>query len=439
MDSMARDWLDASAGSDPDRLAVADRDERLTYAALRERARSLANHLNDAGTGSGDHVAIDLPAGVAHAVALHGAILAGAIVQSLPPNRRDAAQLAPGATIVDAATLAGVANAPASFNVPRRDLAEPLTRTLTSGTSGDPKPVELTAGNHLASALASSMNLGVEPGDRWLCCLPLHHIGGLSILIRAAIHGTGAVIEAGFEVRRVAALLERDEVTIASLVPTQLARLLEAGAPLERLRLLLVGGGPLPLDVLEESLDRGATVLQTYGLTEACSQVCTLAPGEARARAGSAGRPLSGTEIAIEDGEILVRGPTVAPASIAADGWLHTGDQGRIDPDGFLWVEGRRDDMILTGGENVRPERVEAALREHPDVAEAAVAGLEDREWGQIVVAYVVGTGGRELDPAALGEHARSLLERHEVPKRIVAVPELPRTASGKLQRRLLD
>ena len=122
--------------------------------------------------------------------------------------------------------------------------------------------------------------------------------------------------------------------------------------------------------MLEEALGRGATVVQTYGLTEACSQVCTLGPEEARERAGSAGRPLDGTEVRIEDDEILVRGPTVAPGLVAADGWLHTGDLGRLDEDGYLWVEGRRDDLIVSGGENVRPERVEAALREHPAVAD---------------------------------------------------------------------
>ena len=124
-------------------------------------------------------------------------------------------------------------------------------------------------------------------------------------------------------------------------------------------------------------------VVQTYGLTEACSQVCTLAPAEARERAGSAGRPLPGIEVAIEGEEILVRGPTVAPGAFAADGWLHTGDLGRIDDEGYLWVEGRRGDLIVTGGENVRPQRVEEALRRHPGVADVAVVGRDDREWGQ--------------------------------------------------------
>ena len=146
--------------------------------------------------------------------------------------------------------------------------------------------------------------------------------------------------------------------------------------------------------------------MQTYGLTEACSQVCTLAPSEARTHAGSAGRPLPGIEVRIESDEILVRGPTVAPGSVAEDGWLHTGDLGRIDSDGFLWVEGRRGDLIVTGGENVRPQRVEEVLRRDIDVADVAVAGVEDREWGQAVVAFVVprpGTSDRRGAPASAG------------------------------------
>jgi len=307
---------------------------------------------------------------------------------------------------------------------------------LSSGTSGAPKPVLLTAGNHLWSALGSALNLGVERDDRWLCCLPLNHVGGLAILLRSAIYGTAVAIHPGFDVERVTVALEEEPISVVSLVPTQLVRLLDAGAAVDRPRLLLIGGGPVSADVLEEALGRGATVVQTYGLTEACSQVCTLGPGEAAARVGSAGRALPGTEARVDDGEILVRGPTVAPAALAGDGWLHTGDLGRLDDDGYLWVEGRRDDLIVSGGENVRPDRVEAALLEHPAVAEVAVAGREDRRWGQAVTAFVVAAG--DLDTDELIVHARSRLAPHEVPKTVELVTELPRTGSGKVLRRLL-
>ena len=432
------DWLERAAGMNPDRLAIADPVERLTYEELRSRAGSVAAALVDEGVHPGDHVAIDLPPGAGHAVALHGAILAGAVTQSMPASGRSGVPVASGVTFVDGGFLAESTGLPPLSHAAPRDAAAPLTRLLTSGTSGDPKPIELTTSNHAASAAASAQRLGVDPGDRWLCCLPLNHVAGLSVLVRSVIYGTGAVVEERFDVQRVAALMEGGEVTLASLVPTQLVRLLAADAPLGLPRLLLVGGGPLPLDVLDEALGRGATIVQTYGLTEACSQVCTLGPAEARAHAGSAGRPLPGTDVRIEDDEILVRGPTVAPAAIAVDGWLHTGDHGRIDDEGFLWVEGRRDDLIVSGGENVRPERVEAALREYPGVLDVGVAGAEDREWGQAVVAFVVSDPAARPDPAVLAEFAHARLAPPEVPKRFEFVDELPRTPSGKLLRRAL-
>ena len=146
----------------------------------------------------------------------------------------------------------------------------------------------------------------------------------------------------------------------------------------------------MPKEALEEAIGRGASVVQTYGLTEACSQVTTLEPADAKRKLGSAGRPLLTTHLRIDDGEILVQGPTVAPGFADEDGWLHTGDLGRIDEEGFLYVEDRLDDMIVTGGENVVPAEVEKVLLRHPEVADAAVIGRDDPEWQQAVTAVVV-------------------------------------------------
>ncbi len=438
MSEFPSDWLDHGVRLHRRRIALADPGGEISYVELRARAEAVAASLAAAGVGSGDPVAIDLPAGIAHAVALHGAILAGAVAQSLPPTGRAGIDIAPGARFVDRDDVDRAVAAGGEWPTIRRSAREPLTRVLSSGTSGAPKPIELTHANHLWSALASGLKLGVDPGDRWLCCLPLNHIGGQTILLRSALYGTAAEVHPGFDLERVAAALATGRISIASLVPTQLVRLLDAGAAVERPRLLLVGGGPLAGDVLAEAEARGATVVQTYGLTEACSQVCTLAPGEAREHAGSAGRPLLGVEVRVTDGEILVRGPNVAPAAVATDGWLHTGDSGRIDEEGFLRLEGRREDLIVSGGENVRPERVEDVLRTHPGVADAAAVGVDDREWGQRVEAHVVRAADAAPSEAELLEHARERLDRHEVPKRVRFRERLPRTASGKLQRRLL-
>jgi O-succinylbenzoic acid--CoA ligase len=173
-------------------------------------------------------------------------------------------------------------------------------------------------------------------------------------------------------------------------------------------------------------------------MTETTSQVTLLETADAERKAGSAGRALLGAEVTTKDGEILVRGPVVAPGSLAEDGWLHTGDLGTIDSEGYLWVDGRKDDLIVTGGENVMPERVEDVIKEHPDVADAAVVGRPDPEWQEAVTAIVVIRPGGAQDAEALRTHCAGQLAGYEVPKRFVFVPDLPRTASGKLMRSVL-
>jgi O-succinylbenzoic acid--CoA ligase len=383
-----------------------------------------------------------MPAGIDYAIALHALMKLGAVIcpldSRLGPEELDRAMAGerPALTISSPEDLQGPEADLPLLGV--HDLDTTCTRVLTSGTSGSPRPVPLTYGNHLWSAVGSAFNLGVDPGDRWLCCAPVSHVSGLSILLRSAIYGTTAVVHDGFDVDRVAESLERDGITIVSLVTTMLTRLLDAGAAIERLRAVLVGGGLVPDEVLSEALGLGATVVQTYGLTEAASQVTTLSPSEAELKRGSAGRPLLTTHVRIQDDEILVQGPTVAPGAADQDGWLHTGDRGRIDAEGFLWVEGRRDDMIVTGGENVAPEEVEEVLGAHPDVADAAVIGRPDPDWQNAVVAVVVAVDGTMPDPEELRSWCSSRLAPFKVPKRIELADELPRTGSGKLRRAAL-
>jgi O-succinylbenzoic acid--CoA ligase len=179
-------------------------------------------------------------------------------------------------------------------------------------------------------------------------------------------------------------------------------------------------------------------VVQTYGLTEAASQVTTLTPPEAVRKIGSAGRPLLTTHLRIQDGEILVQGPTVAPGCADEDGWLHTGDVGRIDDEGFLYVEERLGDVIVTGGENVLPGEVEEVLRRHPEVVDAAAVARSHAEWQEAVAAVVVLRDGARASEEELRHHCAAELARHKVPKRFEFVAELPRSASGELLRREL-
>jgi o-succinylbenzoate---CoA ligase len=435
-------WLAQRAQTCPDRAALIVDGGRLTYEELEAEATAAARRLAAHGVRGGATVTLELPVGADYVVLLHALMKVGAVAQ--PLNTRLAA--GEREAELERAAPALVISRPHDVGGPEADL--PLLgehdldavhcRVLTSGTSGRPRPIGLTYGNHLWSAVGSAFNLGVDPSDRWLCCLPLYHVAGLEIVMRSVIYGTAAVVQDGFAVEAVAEALERDGVTVMSLVTTQLTRLLEAGVDLSGPRVILVGGGPVPLDVLEEAIDRKASVVQTYGLTETASQVTTLVPQEARRKLGSAGRPLLTTHLRIKDGEILVQGPVVAPGCADEDGWLHTGDLGRIDDEGFLYVEERLGDVIVSGGENVLPAEVEEVLLRHPDVADAAAVGRADADWQEAVEAVVVLRHGAAAGAEELRQHCAESLASYKVPKRFEFVSELPRTDSGKLLRRAL-
>jgi O-succinylbenzoic acid--CoA ligase len=435
-------WLAQRALTCPDRVALIAEGHGLTYEELEADATAAARRLAAHGVRRGATVTLELPVGADYVVLLHALMKLGAIAQPLntrlaPPEREAELKRAKPVLAVSQPGDAGGREADLPL-LGEHDLDAVHCRMLTSGTSGHPRPIELTYGNHLWSAVGSAFNLGVDPSDRWLCCLPLHHVSGLEIVMRSVIYGTGAVLHDDFAVDSVADALERDGVTLVSVVTTQLTRLLDAGVDLSGPRAILVGGGPVPLEVLEEAIGRDATVVQTYGLTETASQVTTLAPQEARRKLGSAGRPLLTTHLRIQDGEILVQGPVVAPGCADEDGWLHTGDLGRIDDEGFLYVEDRLGDLIVSGGENVLPGEVEEVLLRHPDVADAAAVGRADAEWQEAVEAVVVLRDGAATGAAELRRHCAESLAGYKVPKRFEFVSELPRTDSGKLLRHAL-
>ena len=309
----------------------------------------------------------------------------------------------------------------------------------TSGTSGTPKVVELGADAVRWSALATSRALAAGPGDRWLCCLPLHRVAGLAVVARGWHTGLPVEVHERFDPAAVGAAAGR--ATLVSLVPAMLRRLLAGGDDAARFRRVLLGGGPIPADLAAAATARGVGLVRTYGLTETFGGMV------------HDGHPLGGAELRVGGpgpgtGEVMVRGPMVMrryrgdPSRTAAAlraGWLHTGDVGRVDPDGRLVVLGRADDVVISGGVNVHPDEVEAVLATHPGVAEAAVAGRADPEWGQRVAAFVV---PRDPDrPPTLAElraFVRERLEPAKAPRELVVVPALPRSPSGKLLRRLL-
>jgi O-succinylbenzoic acid--CoA ligase len=288
--------------------------------------------------------------------------------------------------------------------------------------------------------------------------LPLFHVGGLAILLRSAIYGTAALVHDSFDPKSVNRSIDEDGVTIISMVASMLERVLadRGQRPFPAsLRCVLLGGGPASRPLLEVCERRGVPVAQTYGLTEAASQVATLPPEDALRKPGSAGRPLTATEVRIERsgaqapageaGEIVVRGPTVTPgyvdrpednARAFQDGWFHTGDLGYFDSDGYLFVLDRRDDLIISGGENIYPAEVEAVLASHPAVAEAGVVGVPDSRWGQAPAAFVVKRAAVAEDE--LRTFCGQRLARYKIPAYFRFVESLPRNAGGKLVRRVL-
>jgi len=442
-------WLVRAAASRPEHTALRTPSGDWSYARLHAAARAAAAQLVARGASRGSRVAIALPAGPQFAQALHACLLLGAVAVPidlrLSPAERE--QIAAGAAVLVDQPLdedrapAGAPQSAALGLTSTHELDATAVVIHTSGTTAAPRPVELTYANILWSALGSAVALGLDPEERWLCTLPLSHVGGLSILLRSAIYATTAVVHERFETERVLDTLHAGEATLVSLVATTLARLLDAG--LEHppaLRCALTGGGPVPAALVERARDAGVPVSLTYGLTESCSQATTTPVAEIGGAPASAGTPLFCTRLRIAaDGEILVAGPTVAPAALQADGWLHTGDLGELDERGRLRVSGRKADTIVSGGENVAPAEVEAVLEAHPRVLEAAVLGRVDPQWGEAVTAIVVARGGEQLDVDELRAHCAGVLASYKVPKQIVYATEpLPRTRSGKLLRREL-
>ena len=436
------DWLSQRSQSCPDRTALVADGAEMTYAELEAEATWVARRLAAHGVRRGSTAALTMHPRREQVVLLHALMKLGAELLPLGPRltaEERSAIVNAEEPIIDLDDPGQLTQTEADLPLlGEHDMDDVCCRVLTSGSTGAPRPIPLTYGNFLWNAVGSGFNIGVQPTDRWLCCVPLSHIAGLGIVMKAVVYGTGAVVHDGFDVERVAEALESDGITQVSLVATMLTRLLDAGVDLSGPRAILVGGGPVPAEPLEEALAKGATVVQTYGLTETCSQVTTLAPADAKRKLGSAGRPLLTTHLRIREGEILVQGPTIAPGSADADGWLHTGDLGHIDEEGFLYVRDRIDDMIVSGGENVIPAEVEEVLLRHPEVADAAVVGREDPEWQQAVTAVVVLEEGTELPTEELRRHCAEELAGYKVPKRIEIASALPRTSSGKVLRRAL-
>ncbi|WP_132058555.1 o-succinylbenzoate--CoA ligase [Halorussus amylolyticus] len=502
-----RDWLTHRARVSPEATALVEADDgtERTYAELDAAVSETAGRLAALGVESGDHLGVLMETRVAFVRVVHAAMRLGAVL--VPLNARLARpELARQAAVADLNLVVceadTEADAAASASVPvtsvdapecdevaalgeqgraRRGPARPefprygedsvnfepaawsLSDTqamlFTSGTTGDPKAVELSVGNFLASATASAFRLGVVPDDRWLLCLSMYHMGGLSVVLRSALYGTTVVLQEGFDAESATDSITEYDVTGVSLVPTMLRRMLdESGGLADSLRFVLLGGAPARDELISRCEALDVPVHPTYGMTETTSQIATARPREAFDYRGTVGRPLLGTDVTVvgddgdplaagETGELVVSGPTVmsgyyadreATAEAFGPHGLHTGDVGYRDDGGRIWVLNRREDRIVTGGENVHPGEVVEVLRDHPGVRDAAVVGLADDEWGERVAALVVPEDGATLSEESLRAHFEDRLAGYKRPRTVAFADELPRTASGTVEREVV-
>lgn len=443
----------ASAG---DRVAVTADDRSLTVAELLDLARAAANRFRD-------YPAVLYPGTnhLAYPVALFGAALAG--VPFVPLNYRlGERQLAalverhPGALLLrDLDTV--LTGAPAEVVAPQdRDAVAAVI--YTSGTTAEPKPALLRHRHLLAYVLNTLEFASAEPGDAVLVSVPPYHIAGLTNLLSNLYTGRRVVYLAAFDAQRWLDTVRRERITHAMLVPTMLARIVAAvdgaDADTPTLRSLAYGGARTPRPVLERALKvfPHTGFVNAYGLTETASSIAVLGPEDHRdeSRLGSVGRALPGVEIQIrrengeraaagETGLVFVRGEQISGeygerSALDAEGWFSTRDNGRLDDDGYLFVEGRADDTIIRGGENIAPAEIEDVILACPGIVEAAVIGVPDPEWGQRLVAVVVGDG----EPEDVREWVRARLRTSKTPDAVVFRTELPMTETGKLSRRTL-
>ncbi|SDM75670.1 O-succinylbenzoic acid--CoA ligase [Halogranum gelatinilyticum] len=484
------DWLAHRARATPDATALvwAETGDEWTYAALDDAVDDLAGRLAGLGIGPDDHLGMLLSTRVEAVRVVHAAMRLGATLVPLntrltPRELDDQVELADVTAVVcgEATEQLAVEATDAAESVPLVSLDEPqwehveplsaassepfdradwadddrLLLLFTSGTTGDPKAVTLTYGNIYSSAVASAFRLGILPEDRWLVPLSLYHMGGLAPLYRSTLYGSTVVLRGEFEPGPTADDVDSYDVTGVSLVPTMLKRMLDSrGTLADSLRFVLLGGAPAPDSLVERCRDYHVPVCPTYGMTETASQISTARTQEAVEQLGTVGQPLFGTDVTVVDedgepvdqgelGEFVVSGPTVTPgyyhnpeATEAAFSQLglHTGDVGYRDEAGRLYVRNRKDDRIITGGENVDPGEVVAVLREHPGIEDAAVVGLPDEEWGEKVAALVVARDD-ELTAEEVEEHCRERLAGYKLPRLVDFTDELPRTASGTVER----
>ncbi len=473
--------LEMVAGAFGDRLAVGTLRRGLTYQQLLDRAAAGGEAVAARGASAVVYVGtsdLSLPvalfaaawAGVPFLPLNYrlsdqqlGELLAnhpGALVVTDTPDRLDAAAAAAGCEVLPTADWDALVDAPPSGAPARADGEDVAILLYTSGTTAAPKAVVLRH-RHLSSYVIGSIEFASAAEDSVaLISVPPYHIAGVANLVTSIYSTRRVAYLPTFDAGAWLELVRTEGVSHAFLVPTMLARVVDelGGSPADcpSLSTLSYGGARMPISVLEQALQAfpDAGFVNAYGLTETSSTLAVLTPDDhraalggdpvARARLGSAGRLIPGVEVEIRDGEIWARGEQVSGEYLGRgsatddDGWFPTRDRGWFDDEGYLFIEGRSDDTIIRGGENIAPAEIEDVLWAHPAVADAAVVGIPDDEWGQRIAAAVVLRPGAAATEEELRSHCAGLLRSSKTPESIAFRPGLPHTDTGKLLRRVV-
>ncbi len=474
---MIPNWLIQRAFLTPNKTALTFKGKKWTFRELKDEAVSRAGKMRSNGLEQGNRIALLGPSNDEMVFMIHGCLLAGLEIVML--NSRlsekeiqwqleDSEAIAlivsdeiatslhtSNAHIISFSSLLNSIENPLEMNE-QWDQDQTITIMYTSGTTGFPKGVRQTVGNHVSSALSSVLNLGLNESDVWLCSVPLFHISGFSILVRSVLYGMEIRLYEKFNAEAIAKDIQDGVVTRISVVSQTLDKIVRQleendSRAHHSFQTVLAGGGPVPLNYLQRAREVKLPVLQTYGMTETSSQTATLPVADCIRKIGSAGKPLFFNQITIRDtnepnvlGEVLVRGPHVTPGYIGRfesldpleQGWLATGDIGYLDDEGYLYIVDRRSDLIISGGENIYPAEIENVLVSHPSISEAGVCGQEHPKWGSVPIAFVV--CNKKITVEEVIDFCSNELASYKVPKEIRFVDALPRNASNKLVRREL-